>query len=77
MLESLPGVAAYVKNDHLGFAIPYTLDGEQRAYLPDFLVRARANEGEDPVTWIVEVSGAVRRDKDANVRTARDLWLPP
>ncbi len=44
VLESLPQVAAYVKNDHLGFVIPYTLDGEQRSYLPDFLVRARVAE---------------------------------
>jgi len=76
VLESLPSVAAYAKNDHLGFTIPYTLDGEQRAYLPDFLVRACVSEGEDPLTLIVEVSGAARRDKDAKVRTARDLWVP-
>ncbi len=76
MLESLPQVAAYVKNDHLGFVIPYTLDGEQRSYLPDFLVRARVAEGDTPLTLVVEVSGATRRDKTEKVRTARDLWLP-
>ena len=46
VLESMSSVTAYVKNDHLGFAVPYTLDGEQRSYLPDFLVRARVPEGE-------------------------------
>ena len=75
-----PGVApageAYVKNDHLGFVIPYTLDGEQRSYLPDFLVRARVAEGEPALTLVVEVSGAARRDKAAKVATARDLWVP-
>ncbi len=76
LLESLPQVAAYVKNDHLGFVIPYTLDGEQRSYLPDFLVRARVAEGDAPLTLVVEVSGATRRDKTEKVRTARDLWVP-
>lgn len=76
VLESLPQVAAYVKNDHLGFVIPYTLDGEQRSYLPDFLVRARVADGETPLTLVVEVSGATRRDKTEKVRTARDLWVP-
>ena len=32
-------VAAYVKNDHLGFAIPYVHKGSTHAYVPDFLVR--------------------------------------
>jgi hypothetical protein len=50
VLESLPQVAAYVKNDRLGFVIPYTLDGEQRSYLPDFLVRARVGDGDTPLT---------------------------
>ena len=76
VLESLPQVVSYVKNDHLGFAIPYVLDGEQRSYLPDFLVRARTAAGEPPLTVVVEVSGARRRDKDAKVATARNLWVP-
>jgi len=76
VLESLPQVAAYAKNDHVGFVIPYTLDGEQRSYLPDFLVRARVDDDDSPLTLIVEVSGAARRDKAAKVRTARDLWVP-
>jgi len=76
VLESLPQVASYVKNDHLGFVIPYTLDGEQRSYLPDFLVRARVAEGDVPLTLVLEVSGAARRDKTEKVRTARDLWVP-
>jgi len=70
-------VAAYVKNDHLGFAIPYTIDAEQHDYLPDFLVRLDDGHGsEDLLTLIVEVSGAQRRDKQAKVSTARALWVP-
>jgi hypothetical protein len=63
VLESLPQVAAYVKNDYPGFVIPYTLEGEQRSYLPDFLVRARVANGDTPLTLIVEVSGATHRTR--------------
>ena len=30
---------AYVKNDHLGFTIPYVHKGRSHSYIPDFLVR--------------------------------------
>ena len=33
-LESMPEVIAYVKNQNLGFTIPYTVDGNERAYTP-------------------------------------------
>jgi len=33
-------------------------------------------EGDTPLTLVVEVSGATRRDKTEKVRTARDLWVP-
>ena len=33
-LDMLPGVAAYVKNDHLGFSIPYTLRRHHAAIPP-------------------------------------------
>jgi len=76
-LESMDEVAAYVKNDHLGFAIPYSIDAEQHDYLPDFLVRIDDGRGpDDPLNLIVEVSGAQRRDKQAKVSTARALWVP-
>ena len=28
-LEEMPAVVSYVKNHHLGFTIPYTIDGEE------------------------------------------------
>lgn len=52
-------VAAWVKNDHLGFEIFYSYQGVVRKYIPDFLVRL--NNG---VTLILEVKGQVLdRDK--------------
>jgi type III restriction enzyme len=71
VLESMPEVDRYVKNQGLGFTIPYTIDGQQRSYLPDFV--AVLDGG---LHLIVEVSGENRRDKEAKVSTARQLWVP-
>ncbi|MDZ7339603.1 MAG: DEAD/DEAH box helicase family protein [candidate division KSB1 bacterium] len=39
ILDSSEAVAAWVKNDHIGFEIPYVYQGVFRKYRPDFLVR--------------------------------------
>jgi type III restriction enzyme len=36
-LEEMPEVLRYVKNQSLGFTIPYTLNGEEKQYYPDFI----------------------------------------
>ena len=38
-LEEMPEVVRYVKNQSLGFTIPYTLNGEEKQYYPDFIAR--------------------------------------
>jgi len=40
-LERNDNVAAWVKNDHLGFEIHYTFQGIFHKYLPDFLITLR------------------------------------
>jgi type III restriction enzyme len=75
VLEDMDEVEAYVKNQGLGFAIPYTLNGEEQNYYPDFLARVRRSDG-SLVNLIVEVSGEARKDKAAKVATARTLWVP-
>ena len=76
-LEEMEQVHSYVKNEHLGFSIPYSIDGEERRYLPDFLVRIDDGHGaDDLLNLIVEVSGAGRRDKAAKVATTQTLWAP-
>jgi type III restriction enzyme len=73
----MPSVARYVKNQNLGLSIPYVLDGQDRSYLPDFIVCLDDGRGPgDPLHLIVEVSGARRRDKDEKVRTAQTFWVP-
>jgi type III restriction enzyme len=76
-LEAMPEVLAYVKNQGLGFSIPYAFRGRQRAYVPDFIALVdRGERAEGPLNLVIEVSGEQRDDKDAKVRTARDLWVP-
>lgn len=76
-LEHHPQVAAYVKNDHIGFTIPYVFAGVRHEFWPDFLVRLTSPDGVER-TLIVEVSGG-RKDqamREAKAATARDQWCP-
>jgi type III restriction enzyme len=79
ILETLSAVAAYVKNDRLGFTIPYTMQGRSHEYIPDFLVRL-THRGEDDVvrTLIVEVSGTFKKEAPTREKaeTTRNLWVP-
>ena len=74
--ESMPEVEGYVKNQGLGFAIPYAHEGVERQYFPDYIVRWRQPGFEGVLNLIVEVSGERKKDKVARVSTARDLWVP-
>lgn len=72
-------VAAYVKNDHLGFEIPYLHEGKAHAYVPDFLLRLRQRDSDLVRTLVVEVSGGQKRMAapglvDMKVTVARDTW---
>jgi len=65
-----------VKNHNLGFIIPYTVDGDERSYIPDFIARIDDGHAEDDLlNLIIEVSGAQRKDKAAKVATAKNLWV--
>ena len=84
-LEEMDEVVCYVKNHGLGFTIPYTLNGQERQYTPDFILQvAQTSEvletsevsDDDLLNLIVEVSGEARKDKAAKVATARNLWVP-
>jgi len=70
-------VAAYVKNDHLGFTIPYTHKGRTHQFVPDFLVPL-SDPGDGVARMlVVEVSGARTRQCARRRPTPRaNLWLP-
>lgn len=68
-LEAHPRVAAFVKNQGLGFSIPYLHAGGGHEYVPDFLVRL--NNG---VTLVLEAKGG--RDEKAEVKEqAAHRWV--
>lgn len=74
-LEEMDEVVHYVKNHNLGFLIPYTLNGEEHNYIPDFICHVRMRNGE-MLNLIIETSGEKKKDKAAKVATARNLWVP-
>ncbi|MEO8871971.1 MAG: restriction endonuclease subunit R, partial [Candidatus Kapaibacterium sp.] len=75
VLEEMPEVVSYVKNDHLGFAIPYTYAGKEHSYYPDFIARVRRKDG-SLLNLIIEVSGESLEEKAMKVAMARDAWIP-
>jgi type III restriction enzyme len=87
-LEEMDEVVCYAKNFQLGFSIPYTLDGQEHSYIPDYLIRIKTpsptlphlqvqqmGDGER-LNLILEVSGEAKKEKAAKVSTARTLWVP-
>jgi type III restriction enzyme len=53
-IDRHPAVAAFAKNAGLGFAIPYLHNGQMHDYIPDFIVRLKA---EPSVHLIFETKG--------------------
>ncbi len=73
-LEEMDEVVHYIKNDHLRFQIPYTLDNKEHHYVPDFIVRI--NDGQpDLLNLILEVSGEPGPEKQIKCATARNFWV--
>lgn len=60
VLEDLPLVQSYARNDHLDFTIPYVdAQGVSREHLPDFIVRLRPEGGEE-LFVALEIKGHAR-----------------
>lgn len=76
-LEEMEEVRCYVKNQGLGYTIPYSLNGDEKNYVPDFIVKIDDGNGsDDRLNLVVEVSGQKLKEKAAKVATARNLWVP-
>lgn len=73
-LEEIPQVISYVKNQFLGFTIPYVKDGEDHRYFPDFIVQFTSPTGEIK-NLIIEITG-MNRDKDEKKWFVENRWLP-
>ncbi len=67
VLDTHQGVQSFVKNSGLGFAIPYVLRGTSHDYLPDFVVKLKAETHH----LIVEIKGISDEQSDAKKRAAQ------
>ncbi|MGI8412133.1 MAG: BPTD_3080 family restriction endonuclease [Solirubrobacteraceae bacterium] len=76
LLERDTRVKGYVKNERLGFTIPYVHEGRSHEYVPDFLVRLVTEPDDVERTLIVEVSGSRKSPGPtaAKADTARNQW---
>lgn len=73
MIDQHSAVEAFVKNDHLGFAIPYLHNGQPHDYIPDFIVRLPGPSGTDGRHAILETKGF---DPLAEIkRQAAERWV--
>jgi type III restriction enzyme len=75
VVEDHPQVLAYVKNQGLGFEVPYRFGSETRAYLPDFIVLVDDGQVE-PLHIVVEIKGYRREDAKEKKSTMETYWIP-
>lgn len=73
--EAHPKVLAYVKNQGLGFEVPYLMGSIPRKYLPDFIVRIDDGR-KDPLNLVVEIKGYRGEDAKEKANTMRAYWVP-
>lgn len=73
--EAHPRVVAYVKNQNLGFEVPYVMAGEQHRYRPDFIVQVDDGE-DDPLNLVVEIKGYRGEDAKVKKETMEEKWIP-
>jgi type III restriction enzyme len=68
-LDRNPAVAAWVKNDHLGFEITYSFKGIIRKFRPDYLVRLA-----NGIMLVLEVKGQDNQEQQTK-RQFLDEWV--
>jgi len=69
LLDSHPGVKKWVKNDRLGFFIPYRNKGILARYMVDFIVVTDVG-----LNVIMEIKGQVTDDADVKAKAAQ-RWV--
>ena len=69
ILDQNENVAAWVKNDHIGFLVHYVHNGVVRKYLTDFLVRLKNGKH-----IAIEVKGK-ERSTDESKKKAMMAWI--
>lgn len=77
VVEAHPATLSYVKNQALGFEVPYLAGSVARRYLPDFIVQLDDGHGpDDPLNLVVEIKGFRGLDAQLKAQTMETLWVP-
>jgi len=75
--EAHPRVVRYVKNQNLGFEVPYRFGSVSRRYLPDFIVQVDDGRGpDDLLNLVVEIKGYRGEDAKDKKLTMDTYWVP-
>lgn len=75
--EQNPRVYAYVKNHNLGFEVPYSWQGQEHIYRPDFLLLVDDGHGPDDLLHLVVEIKGWRDEQDKAKKEAMDVfWIP-
>ena len=77
VIEAHPRVRRYVKNQSLGFEVPYHMGGQLKHYIPDFIVLVDDGHGDDDLLQLVcEVKGYRGEDAKVKKNTMEAYWVP-
>lgn len=77
VLDHHPRVRRWVKNQALGFEVPYQMGGVAHKYLPDFIVVVDDGRGDDDLLHLVcEVKGYRGEDAKVKKNTMEAFWVP-
>jgi len=74
VLEEIDEVVSYVKNQFLGFAIPYQKDGKDKMYFTDFIAKIKTKDGTIK-HLMIEISG-MSKEKAEKKWYVENRWLP-
>lgn len=75
VVEGNPKIVSYVKNQGLGFEVPYLSGSVPRKYIPDFIVRVDDGK-EEPLNLIIEIKGFRGENAKEKANTMRAYWVP-
>ena len=77
LVENTHRVRAYVKNQGLGFEVPYRDGTDARIYLPDFILLLDDGRGDDDLLHVVvEIKGFRRESVKDKTSTMENYWIP-
>lgn len=77
VVESHPSTISFVKNQALGFEVPYRIGSVPHRYIPDFIIQVDDGHGTDnPLNLIVEVKGFRGVNEQIKAETMANLWVP-